>query len=106
MTTGHPHAALMAEYAEVAKTSDEPWLEFEHRLEGETWEQFRDHPFWDVNASYRRKPAPKKTVRVYQWILFGPRSGYFVSNSLFTEADSPASGVKRIEPGFEIEVEE
>ena len=36
--TPHPHAALMAKYAEVAARRVDPWVEFEFRVDERGWE--------------------------------------------------------------------
>ena len=36
--TPHPHAALMAKYAEVAACRVDPWVEFEFRVDKREWE--------------------------------------------------------------------
>jgi len=52
---GHVHAALMAEYAEVAKTNNKPWDEFEYYHNG-AWKQMSRHPLFNERDEYRRKP--------------------------------------------------
>ena len=58
---GHPHCAIMAEYAEVAKTTDKPWEEFEvytnayNGTDNNGWANLRCHPAWNVEYKYRRK---------------------------------------------------
>lgn len=62
---GHVHAELMAEYALVAKTNPAPWKEFESKHKrGEDWVTMYDHPYWDVDCDYRRKPTPPKTMDI------------------------------------------
>lgn len=57
---GHPHAAIMAEYAEVAKTNPRPWEEFEVCHDGE-WFELGRFGWFSESDKYRRKPAqPKK----------------------------------------------
>jgi len=54
---GHVHAALMAEYAEVAKTNDKPWDEFEYFMPGsQSWGQLTHNPDWFPGTAFRRKP--------------------------------------------------
>lgn len=36
--TPHPHAAMMAKYAEVAARRPDPWVEFEFRVDKREWE--------------------------------------------------------------------
>ena len=37
--TPHPHAEMMAKYAEVAARRLDPWVEFEGSSDGESWEE-------------------------------------------------------------------
>lgn len=66
----HKHAELMAQYAEDAKITDEPWLlwELTHRLiddssgrECTIWVACCGHPNWTPSIEYRRK---RKMIRV------------------------------------------
>lgn len=101
----------MAEYAEIAKTNPRPWEEFEwydRECIGD-WVTHTTHPCWTIGHKYRRKPKPpqKKKVRVYQWICETvDRSDFFVTTWLSTADKMPFNGIQRIEPGFEIEIEE
>jgi len=53
---GHVHAALMAEYAEVAKTNDKPWEEFEYlSISNGRWYDMPECDSFDVEYKYRRK---------------------------------------------------
>ena len=52
--TGHPHAELMAQYAEDAKTSMEPWTLWEFR-QNDIWLDLQGHPLWNPFLKYRRK---------------------------------------------------
>lgn len=64
---GHPHAARMARYAEVAKTNPEPWTEFQFfPLDGtsKSWHDCHANPTWSVYNLYRRKPKPAPTIRI------------------------------------------
>ena len=59
---GHPHAAPMAEYAEVARTNPEPWREFECKNECTgLWHTLTTNPSWVTRIEYRRKP---RTIRI------------------------------------------
>lgn len=53
--TPHPHAALMAEYAKDAAETSTPWERWETKY-GSEWANLPDHPRWNYEASYRRKP--------------------------------------------------
>ena len=52
---GHPHAAIMAEYAEVAKTNPKPWEEFE-RNSSSGWVKLESNEQFVASREYRRKP--------------------------------------------------
>lgn len=53
--TPHPHAEIMAKYAEVAARRVDPWVEFErYNYLNNTWEdKLDDHPSWRPKARYR-----------------------------------------------------
>jgi len=56
---GHPHAELMAQYAEDAKETDKPWERWEIKALGlstYTFSDLVDHPQWHPSEVYRRKP--------------------------------------------------
>lgn len=55
---GHPHAEMMAQYAEVAKTNPKPWEEFEYFHAGE-WVQLNKQPVFSTIDKYRRKSKVK-----------------------------------------------
>lgn len=60
--TGHPHAALMAQYAADAAETAEPWLRWQTSFAGSPhWADLQDHPGWAFDYAYRRKP---KTIRI------------------------------------------
>lgn len=62
MTTPHPHAHLMALYAQDAAETDKPWLLWQWRSQPQTpWEDLETNPMWDFTHEYRRKP---KTIKV------------------------------------------
>ncbi|WP_387467102.1 hypothetical protein [Photorhabdus sp. RM323S] len=53
----HMHADSMAQYAQDASRTDEPWLLWESSLDdGNSWRSLTDHPSWVVEVKYRRKP--------------------------------------------------
>lgn len=73
---GHPHAELMAQYAEDAKTSVEPWEFWELKRERGAWTCLRSHPSWIADALYRRKPKMKIVHGVWvPDISFVPKYG-------------------------------
>lgn len=57
----HPHAALMADYAQDAAETDTPWERWEIVNPNERWENLTHHPQWAYDKQYRRKP---KTIRI------------------------------------------
>jgi hypothetical protein len=50
--TPHPHAEILAKYAEVAARRIDPWMEFEYEIRGQ-WNRLNDHPMWGHNIEYR-----------------------------------------------------
>jgi len=64
---GHPHAELMAQYAEDARRAPEPWLLWETRdpdLRSDYWSNLHQHPRWEEDMEYRRKPEPVRTINI------------------------------------------
>lgn len=59
--TGHPHAALMAQYAADAAETAEPWVRWQFAERVNDWFNCGKHPEWRAEYSYRRKP---KTIRI------------------------------------------
>jgi len=55
---GHPHAELMALYAQDAAEIDRPWERWERRGRHytDTWYQLTGHPEWRAGTEYRRNP--------------------------------------------------
>lgn len=58
---GHVHQALMAQYAEDAKTNPEPWKlwEFRRKNGNGDWHDCLRNPRWVDTKEYRRKPKMK-----------------------------------------------
>lgn len=52
---GHPHAKIMAAYAEDAKTTDKPWELWQFNTTGE-WRDLTCNPTFATHLKYRRKP--------------------------------------------------
>lgn len=53
----HPHAELMALYAEDATETDEPWKLWEwFHSHSNKWLQCNKHPTWQLGNKYRRAP--------------------------------------------------
>ena len=63
ITKPHPHAHLMALYAQDAAETETPWERWECRKIGdEKWETFvMPQPSWRTDYQYRRKPVPVLT---------------------------------------------
>lgn len=51
----HPHAELMAQYAEDAKETDRPWERWIF-LSKYGWLELGDHPTWNEGTQFKRKP--------------------------------------------------
>jgi hypothetical protein len=52
--TPHPHAAIMAKYAEVAARRVDPWVEFERFSHCDMeWDGLPYHPDWTQGQTYR-----------------------------------------------------
>ena len=54
---GHPHAELMAQYAEDAKETDKPWERWEVLGNNGYSIMLLSHPTWHPSVVYRRKPS-------------------------------------------------
>jgi hypothetical protein len=50
--TPHPHAEMIAKYAEVAQRRVDPWVEFEVNLDN-NWEKIMGNPAWLDYREYR-----------------------------------------------------
>jgi hypothetical protein len=59
---GHKHAELMAQYAEDAKTHEEPWKLWEFKYGAYGWKDCSGSPFWASAIEYRRKPKQHTIV--------------------------------------------
>jgi hypothetical protein len=51
--TPHPHAEIMAKYAEVAARCAHPWIEFDVKFEYGDWGRLNGHPTWGESTMYR-----------------------------------------------------
>ena len=54
---GHPHAALMMEFAKDAQESEAPWLRWELDWGCNKWATMDSAPVWNPIVKYRRKPT-------------------------------------------------
>ena len=63
-TTGHPHAALMLEYAKDWAETKQPWLKWRRRQVNSVgdWFACHDHPKWLEYYDYERIPTPPATL--------------------------------------------
>ena len=53
-TVAHPHAEIMAKYAEVAARRVDPWVEFERFSHCDMeWDGLPYHPDWTQGQTYR-----------------------------------------------------
>lgn len=87
---GHPHAALMAEYAKDAAETDKPWERWEYQDQGcTTWHAVAGHPYWTTSVQYRRKPDPPKIIKVNGFEVPAPLDKVEVGTTVY--AASPAS---------------
>lgn len=68
---GHPHAALMAEYAKDAAVNPEPWKLWQWQWDKPTgiWNGCTTHPVWGDPYNYRRKPAGIPTEVVNGFVV-------------------------------------
>ena len=63
--TGHPHAALMLEFAKDAAETETPWYGWQGRTPGHSeWYECTHPPSWCDGSEYRRKPTPPKTINI------------------------------------------
>jgi hypothetical protein len=63
-TTGHPHAALMLEYAKDWAETKQPWLKWRRRPVNSVgdWFACQDHPKWLEQYDYERIPTPPAKI--------------------------------------------
>lgn len=54
----HPHAALIAKYAEVAARRSDPWAEFEFRVDKREWETPTTGISFHLDFEYRHIGEP------------------------------------------------
>lgn len=117
-TKGHPHAELMQQYAEDAKTHAEPWELWQFKAEGDEWWDCPRGLHWRVTTKYRRKPKThtvngvevpdlRFTPKIYEEYYFP--SPDFPSLALRTRANYAhfnASDEHRIKNGLCYEISE
>lgn len=67
---GHPHAALMAEYAKDAALMAEPWKLWQVQIyDCAGWGSLDCNPSWGSQRQYRRKPAEIPTEVVNGFVV-------------------------------------
>ena len=79
--TAHKHAHLMAQYAQDAAETDEPWERWETAISGNKWCSLPGNPIWGEHAEYRRKPRTlTDTVTIPEPMREAPKDGneYYV----------------------------
>lgn len=84
---GHIHQALMAQYAEDAKTTDKPWELWQTTTADQPWSDLTRTPLWNTLSLYRRKPKMKLIhgVEVPDISISSPRGfrpRYYLPNPL------------------------
>lgn len=89
--TAHPHAALMALYAQDAAETDEPWERWEYINRNdpkpEWYSLTTSHPQWFHHCDYRRKPEPPRTIRIGKFDVPEPlREAPEIGTCLFVPA--------------------
>ncbi len=63
--SAHPHAELMALYAEDARETAEPWLRWQEGVGiNKSWHGCSYTPAWYPKRDYRRKPPPPRVCLV------------------------------------------
>lgn len=75
----HPHAALMAQYAEDAKVKDRPWGLWQYNATG-IWDDLGCNPAWCTNTQYRRKP---KTIKIGEFDVPAPETERPVEGTIY-----------------------
>ena len=86
----------MAEYAQDAAETETPWERWEYTYTGDcSWKPCDGHPFWNIDALYRRKLTPTGAVteakdKQWYWAVDPLDPEGPVRNVKFTEgADEP-----------------
>ena len=86
LTIPHVHASLMAEYAEDARTHENPSLLWQFKdMDTKTgWNDFLSNrtPTWDINVSYRRKPTK---VQMWLWNMKDNEDDHVWVTSTYSE---------------------
>lgn len=80
---GHIHAELMLQYAEDAKTTDEPWKNFQWRTRAGEWLTMQKDMQFESKYVFRRKPKTRIVHGVeIPYFEFTPKVGeeYYTAN--------------------------
>lgn len=89
---GHPHAALMAEYAKDAAETDKPWRRWEASIgPNQPWVACIGHPSWAEFYSFRRKPEQPKTIMVNGFKVPAPETKKILPRTYYAPAPDEAS---------------
>lgn len=87
--SGHPHAELMAQFAEDAKTHMSPWQLWEIQPGGGgSWKPCTHIPNWTSDCQYRRKKIPREF-----WANVYSSNGRFAYNYLHNNEASAATNL-------------
>jgi len=91
----HPHAEQMAQYAEDAECSKNPWKGWEF-LVINTWLPLCSQPRWDKDTKYRRSPVtptvPKMYMNLYESGTIVGYPSIQAATTALAKATSPVVG--------------
>lgn len=76
----HKHAAHMAAYAKDAAETDKPWERWEWTVKNCAWATLTEHPTWDTDSQYRRKP---RTVHIGAFEVPAPLRAHPVKDTAY-----------------------
>lgn len=84
VVTPHPHAALMAQYAEDATQTEQPWLLWEFQSEETArWKSLLTHPGWSRGVQYRRRPEAPPTRVINGFTVPAPETVALAKNTRY-----------------------
>jgi len=87
MNKPHPHAALMAEYAQDAAETETPWERWEFRhITEKVWKPICVNPSWRQFDQYRRKPMTGRVTEAKDQQRY-----WFVD---FADLENPVRNIK------------
>lgn len=98
-----PHAEVIKAWAEDADAV----VEYRNKSFGQEWIELQDRPTWRDDCEYRIRPAPKKRVEMWQWLMYDATtdSHYLTVHSSIQPVRGYGSIVRRVD-STRIEVEE